>query len=57
MILTHAGKLGDFFPSLIISNHYYKNENEKTTFILSNWFKSIVGLEEFLMNAGKEKCE
>lgn len=50
MILTHTGKLGDFFPSLIISNHYYKNENEKTTFILSNWFKSIVGLEEFLMN-------
>jgi hypothetical protein len=50
MILTHVGKFGDFLPSLIIPNYYYKNENEKTTFILSNWFKSIIGIEEFLMN-------
>lgn len=49
MILTHTGKFGDFIPSLTISNYYFKNENEKTTFILANWFKSIVGLEEFLM--------
>jgi hypothetical protein len=49
MILTHTGKFGDFVPSLIIPNHYYKAKKEKTTFILSQWFKSIVGLEEFLM--------
>lgn len=49
MILTHVGALGDFIPSLTISNYYYKNENEKTTFILSDWFKKFVGLEEFLM--------
>ena len=49
MILTHCGKFGDFIPSLVIPNYYYKNNNEKTTFILSSWFKSIKGLEEFLM--------
>ena len=49
MILTHVGKFGDFIPSLTISNYYYKNNGEKTTFILSNWFKSIVGLEDFLL--------
>lgn len=50
MIITHCGKFGDFCPSLIIPNYYYKNNKEKTTFILSSWFKSIVGLEEFLLN-------
>lgn len=49
MIITHVGKFGDFIPSLIIPNYYYKKGGEKTTFILSSWFKSIVGLEEFLM--------
>ncbi len=50
MILTHCGKFGDFVPSLIIPNYYYKNKKEKTTFILSSWFKRIVGLEMFLMS-------
>jgi hypothetical protein len=49
MILTHCGKFGDFIPSLVIPNYYYKNNNEKTTFVLSSWFKSIKGLEEFLL--------
>ena len=49
MILTHTGKLGDFIPSLVIPNYYYKHENKKTTFILSKWFKVINGLEEFLL--------
>ena len=49
MIITHTGKFGDFCPSLIISNYYYKQNNEKTTFILSKWFKSVTGVEEFLM--------
>jgi hypothetical protein len=50
MILTFTAAFGDFIPSLIISNYYYKNEKEKTTFVLSSWFKKIVGIEEFLMN-------
>ena len=41
MIITHCGKFGDFIPSLVIPNYYYKNTNEKKTFILSSWFKSI----------------
>jgi hypothetical protein len=49
MIITHCGKFGDFIPSLVIPNYYYKHNNEKTTFILSSWFKSINGLEEFLL--------
>lgn len=49
MIITHCGKFGDFAPCLIIPNYYYKNKNEKTTFILSSWFKSIKGIEEFLL--------
>lgn len=49
MILTHVGKFGDFIPSLIIPNYYYKTNEEKTTFILSKWFENIVGLKEFLL--------
>jgi len=49
MIITHTGKFGDFCPSLIIPNYYYKQSNEKTTFILSKWFESVIGLKEFLM--------
>lgn len=48
MILTHCGKFGDFVPSLVIPNYYYKKDKKKTTFILSSWFKNIIGLEEFL---------
>lgn len=49
MILTHTGMLGDFITSLIIPNYYWKHRKEKTTFILSEWFRPVVGLEEFLM--------
>lgn len=49
MILTHTGMLGDFGTSLIIPNYYWKRKQEKTTFILSDWFKQMVGLEEFLL--------
>lgn len=49
MIITHTGKLGDFFPSLIIPNYYWKQKNEKTTIILSKWFENVIGLEEFLL--------
>jgi hypothetical protein len=49
MILTHTGKFGDFIPTLTISNYYWKNNSEKTTFILTKWFENINGLEEFLM--------
>lgn len=49
MIITHVGRFGDFVPSLIIPNYYYKYEKVKTTFVLSQWFRNKVGLEEFLM--------
>lgn len=49
MILTHTGKLGDFFPCLTISNYYYKNGGERTTFVLTSWFKQFNGLQELLM--------
>jgi len=49
MIITHCGKFGDFSPCLVIPNYYYKEKKEKTTFILSSWFKSIKGLDEFLL--------
>ena len=49
MILTHTGALGDFGTSLIIPNYYWKRKQEKTTFVLSDWFKQIIGLEELLL--------
>jgi hypothetical protein len=49
MIITHAGKFGDFIPTLTISNYYWKNHKEKTKFVLSKWFEKICGLKEFLL--------